>query len=399
MKSAHKKATWKLVRNHKIGLRLRFSYTIMKNASVLHKYAAGKRMVLHQHRLRRRKVMSFDYIRKLPTPDEIREQYPVPDSLVPIKQKRDAEIRDVLTGKSDKLLVIIGPCSADNEDAVCDYINRLAKVNDKVSDRLILIPRIYTNKPRTTGDGYKGIVHQPDPEKKEDFLHGLIAMRHMHIRALSETGLSAADEMLYPENWGYVSDILSYVAIGARSVEDQQHRLTVSGFDLPSGMKNPTSGDFSVMLNSVYAAQHPHRFIYRGYEVQTNGNDLAHTVLRGATSKHGRNIPNYHYEDLQILLGLYNERDLKNPACIIDSNHSNSNKQFDQQVRIVKEVMHSRHLSPDIHNFVKGVMIESYIEEGNQKVGGGVYGQSITDACLGWEASERLIYDLAELNY
>ena len=247
--------------------------------------------------------MSFDYIRKLPTPDEIREQYPVPDSLVPIKQKRDAEIRDVLTGKSDKLLVIIGPCSADNEDAVCDYIHRLAKVNDKVSDRLILIPRIYTNKPRTTGDGYKGIVHQPDPEKKEDFLHGLIAMRHMHIRALSETGLSAADEMLYPENWGYVSDILSYVAIGARSVEDQQHRLTVSGFDLPSGMKNPPSGDFSVMLNSVYAAQHPHRFIYRGYEVQTNGNDLAHTVLRGATSKHGRNIPNYHYENLQILHG------------------------------------------------------------------------------------------------
>ena len=230
----------------------------------------------------------------------------------------------------------------------------LAKVNDKVSDRLILIPRIYTNKPRTTGDGYKGIVHQPDPEKKEDFLHGLIAMRHMHIRALSETGLSAADEMLYPENWGYVSDILSYVAIGARSVEDQQHRLTVSGFDLPSGMKNPTSGDFSVMLNSVYAAQHPHRFIYRGYEVQTNGNDLAHTVLRGATSKHGRNIPNYHYEDLQILLGLYNERDLKNPACIIDSNHSNSNKQFDQQVRIVKEVMHSRHLSPDIQQLRQG---------------------------------------------
>ena len=243
------------------------------------------------------------------------------------------------------------------------------------------------------------LVSKLSPEKKEDFLHGLIAMRHMHIRALSETGLSAADEMLYPENWGYVSDILSYVAIGARSVEDQQHRLTVSGFDLPSGMKNPTSGDFSVMLNSVYAAQHPHRFIYRGYEVQTNGNDLAHTVLRGATSKHGRNIPNYHYEDLQILLGLYNERDLKNPACIIDSNHSNSNKQFDQQVRIVKEVMHSRHLSPDIHNFVKGVMIESYIEEGNQKVGGGVYGKSITDACLGWEASERLIYDLAELNY
>ena len=317
----------------------------------------------------------------------------------------DSDLMDMLSGDQD-LSDLGDMLSSDQDgkpleetDSIGDFARSEMNPQEEVADKLILIPRIYTNKPRTTGDGYKGIVHQPDPEKKEDFLHGLIAMRHMHIRALSETGLSAADEMLYPENWGYVSDILSYVAIGARSVEDQQHRLTVSGFDLPSGMKNPTSGDFSVMLNSVYAAQHPHRFIYRGYEVQTNGNDLAHTVLRGATSKHGRNIPNYHYEDLQILLGLYNERDLKNPACIIDSNHSNSNKQFDQQVRIVKEVMHSRHLSPDIHNFVKGVMIESYIEEGNQKVGGGVYGKSITDACLGWEASERLIYDLAELNY
>lgn len=342
--------------------------------------------------------MSFTFIEKLPTPEEIRQQYPLPQALAQRKTERDREIREVLTGKSNKLLVVIGPCSADNEDSVCDYVNRLARINDKVSDKLILIPRIYTNKPRTTGEGYKGIVHQPDPEKQEDFLAGLVAMRKMHIRAIEETGLTAADEMLYPENWGYVSDILSYVAIGARSVEDQQHRLTVSGFDVPAGMKNPTSGDFSVMLNSVYAAQHPHSFIYRGWEVNTTGNELAHTVLRGATNKYGRNLPNYHYEDLNTLLMLYNERDLKNPACIIDSNHSNSNKQFAQQIRIVKEVMHSRNLNPDIKKLVKGVMVESYIEEGCQKVGGGVYGKSITDPCLGWEDSERLIYDIAELN-
>ena len=292
--------------------------------------------------------------------------------------------------------VLIGPGSADNEDAVCDYISRLAKVNEKVKDKLILIPRIYTNKPRTTGEGYKGIVHQPDPEKKSDFLSGLIAMRKMHIRAIEESGLTAADEMLYPDNWGYVSDILSYVAIGARSVEDQQHRIVVSGFDVPAGMKNPTSGDLTVMLNSVYAAQHPHSFIYRGWEVQTKGNELAHTILRGATNKYGRNLPNYHYEDLNLLLSLYGERDLKHPATLIDANHSNSNKEFAQQIRIVKEVMHSRKLSSDIHKLVKGVMIESYIEEGCQKVGGGVYGKSITDPCLGWEASERLIYDIAE---
>ena len=341
--------------------------------------------------------MSFEFIKKLPTPDEIREQYPVPKEFARLKALRDKQIRDVITGESDRFLVIIGPCSADNEDAVCDYISRLAKVNEKVSDRLILIPRIYTNKPRTTGEGYKGIVPQPDPGKKEDFLQGLIAMRKMHIRAFEESGLTTADEMLYPENWGYVSDILSYVAIGARSVEDQQHRLTVSGFDVPAGMKNPTSGDFSVMLNSVYAAQHPHSFIYRGWEVHTSGNELAHTVLRGATNKHGRNLPNYHYEDLNTLLTLYNERDLKNPACIIDANHSNSNKQYEQQVRIVREVLHSRRLSPDIRNLVKGVMIESYIEEGCQKVGGGVYGKSITDPCLGWKDSERLLYDIADL--
>ncbi len=342
--------------------------------------------------------MSFEFIQKLPTPEEIKNQYALPESLAEIKKNRDEEIRDVITGKSNKFLVIIGPCSADNEDSVCDYVNRLAKINDKVKDKLILIPRIYTNKPRTTGEGYKGIVHQPDPEKKPDFLAGLIAMRKMHIRAIEETGLTAADEMLYPENWMYVSDILSYVAIGARSVEDQQHRLTVSGFDIPAGMKNPTSGDISVMLNSVYAAQHPHSFIYRGFEVNTTGNELAHTVLRGANNKHGQSIPNYHYEDLIRLYDMYESMNLKNPACIIDSNHSNSNKQFEQQIRIVKEVMHSRKLCPDIHKLVKGVMVESYIEEGNQKVGGGVYGKSITDPCLGWADTEKLIYTIADFD-
>jgi len=340
--------------------------------------------------------MSFEFVKKLPTPNEIRGEYPVPEHLAALKTERDKEIRKVITGESNKFLVIIGPCSADNEDSVCEYVSRLAKVNEKVKDKLILIPRIYTNKPRTTGDGYKGIIHQPDPEKEEDFLGGLIAMRKMHIRAIDESGLTAADEMLYPENYRYVYDILSYVAIGARSVEDQQHRLTVSGFDVPAGMKNPTSGDFSIMLNSVYAAQHPHSFIYRGWEVNTTGNELAHTVLRGSVNKYGRSLPNYHYEDLNTLLMLYNERDLKNPACIIDSNHNNSNKQFEQQIRIVKEVMHSRKLNPDIHKLVKGVMIESYLEEGCQKVGGGVYGKSITDPCLGWEDSERLIYDIAD---
>ncbi len=343
-------------------------------------------------------TMSIEFINQLPTPAEIKEQYPLPARLAQVKQERDQEIRDVITGVSSKFLVIIGPCSADNEDSVCDYVNRLARVNEKVKDRLILIPRIYTNKPRTTGEGYKGIVHQPDPEKKPDFLAGLIAMRKMHIRAIEETGLTAADEMLYPDNWGYVSDILSYVAIGARSVEDQQHRVTASGFDVPAGMKNPTSGDFSVMLNSVFAAQHPHSFIYRGWEVRTSGNDLAHTVLRGATNKHGMNTPNYHYEDLNLLMEMYERMNLKNPACVIDSNHSNSNKQFAQQIRIVKEVMHSRRLSPDIHKLVKGVMVESYIEEGCQKIGEGIYGKSITDPCLGWADTERLIYDIAELN-
>lgn len=342
--------------------------------------------------------MSFEFIKKLPIPADVREQYPLDATLVELKKKRDAQISDVITGKSDKFLVIIGPCSADNEDAVCDYVNRLAKVQEKVEDRLILIPRIYTNKPRTTGEGYKGMVHQPDPEKEPDLFAGVLAIRKMHLRAIKESGLTAADEMLYPDNWRYLSDILSYVAIGARSVEDQQHRLTVSGMDIPAGMKNPTSGDFSVMLNSVVAAQQGHSFIYRGWEVKTDGNDLAHCILRGAVNKHGQSIPNYHYEDLNLLLNLYNEKNLANPSVIVDANHSNSGKQYAEQIRIVKEVMHSRLLSNDINRLVKGVMIESYIEPGCQKIGDHIYGKSITDPCLGWEESEKLIYELAELN-
>ena len=340
--------------------------------------------------------MSFEFIGKLPTPAEVKEMYPVTERVRKIKEEKDAMIRKVFTGESEKFLVIIGPCSADNEEAVCDYIWRLAKVQDKVGDRLILIPRIYTNKPRTTGEGYKGMLHQPDPEKKPDLLAGLIAIRKLHIRAIEESGLTAADEMLYPENWRYFSDILSYVAIGARSVEDQQHRLTVSGMDVPAGMKNPTSGDLTVMMNSVVAAQGGHTFIYRGWEVKTTGNELAHTILRGAVNKRGNTIPNYHYEDLNLLLKMYDERDLKYPAAIVDANHSNSGKQYAEQIRIVKEVLHSRNLNPGIRELVKGVMIESYIEPGCQKIGQGnhVYGKSITDPCLGWDESEELIYTI-----
>ncbi len=340
--------------------------------------------------------MSFEFIKKLPTPEEIKNAYPMTEKSVKAKQERDKLIQEIFTGKSDKFLVVIGPCSADNEDAVCDYINRLARVQEKVSDKLVLVPRIYTNKPRTTGEGYKGILHQPDPEKAPDLMGGLIAIRKMHMRAIEETGLTAADEMLYPENWRYLSDILSYVAIGARSVENQQHRLTVSGMDIPAGMKNPTSGDLSVMMNSVVAAQGGHHFIYRNWEVKTGGNPLTHVILRGAVNKHGNCIPNYHYEDLQLLLEMYGTRNFANPAALIDANHSNSNKQHQEQIRIVKEVLHSRSVSPDIHKLVKGVMIESYIESGCQKVGEHIYGKSITDPCLGWEDSENLIYTIAE---
>ena len=314
-----------------------------------------------------------------------------------MQKKKDQEVSDIFTGKSDRFLLIIGPCSADNEDSVCDYANRLAKVQEKVADKIMIIPRVYTNKPRTTGEGYKGMLHQPDPSKKPNMLEGILAIRHMHMRVLRETGMTTADEMLYPENLRYLSDMMSYIAVGARSVENQYHRLVSSGCDVPVGMKNPTSGDLSVMLNSVYAAQHGHEFIFRGWEVKTEGNPLTHTILRGAVNKHGQCIPNYHFEDLELLLQLYTERgNLKNPACIVDTNHSNSNKKYLEQVRIAKEVLHSRRHASEIRNFVKGLMIESYIEPGAQKIGDGCYGKSITDPCLGWEESERLIYEIAE---
>ena len=343
--------------------------------------------------------MGFEYVSKLPTPDEIRAQFPLAPELAAEKARRDAAIRDVFTGDSDKFLVIIGPCSADREDAVIDYVNRLAKVQEKVKDKLILVPRIYTNKPRTTGDGYKGLLHQPNPEGKPNLYQGLIAIRKLHMRVIEETGFSTADEMLYPENLTYLSDVMSYVAVGARSVENQQHRLVASGIDVPVGMKNPTSGDLSVMLNSVVAAQCSHSFIYRSWEVKTTGNELAHTILRGAVNKHGNCIPNYHYEDLNLVDRLYKERNLKNPAVVVDANHSNSNKQYAEQVRIVNEVLHSRNLNPHIKTLVKGVMIESYIEGGNQKIGcvPHIYGKSITDPCLGWDDSEKLIYSIYDL--
>ena len=341
--------------------------------------------------------MAMKMNKQLPLPAELKQEYPLEHSLAQRKEIRDREIRAVFTGQSDKFIVVVGPCSADNEDAVCEYVSRLAEVNEKVADRLVLIPRIYTNKPRTTGDGYKGMLHQPQPDKAPDLLGGIIAIRKMHIRAIAQSGLTAADEMLYPENRSYLDDLLSYEAVGARSVENQQHRLTASGMDIPVGMKNPTSGDFSVMLNSVIAAQHPHTFIYRGWDVTTEGNDLAHVILRGGVDKYGTCIPNYHYEDIARLLEMYRKLELKNPAAIIDANHSNSNKQFREQIRIVSEVLHSRRYNADIRGLVKGVMIESYLEEGCQKIGAGrVYGKSITDPCLGWKDTEALIYRIAE---
>ena len=342
--------------------------------------------------------MSFEFLNQLPTPADIKRDYPLSPELRELKKHRDLMISDVITGKDSRVLVIIGPCSADNEDSVCDYVSRLTKIQEDVKDQVILVPRIYTNKPRTTGEGYKGIASQPDPEKAPDMIEGLIAMRKMHMRVVEETDLTSADEMLYPSNWSYLSDILSYVAVGARSVENQEHRLTVSGIDIPAGMKNPTSGDLSVMINSVIAAQGSHSFIYRTWEVKTSGNPLAHTILRGATNKHGNSVPNYHYEDIQLLLEKYNETHLVNPATIIDANHSNSGKKYEQQIRIVKDVLHTRRCNKDIESLVKGVMIESYLEPGNQKIGCGnhVYGKSITDPCLGWDQTERLIYDIAE---
>ena len=341
--------------------------------------------------------MNMDFLRKLPTPQEIKKMYPLSEELQEIKQKNDEEIKKVFLGESDKLILVIGPCSADREDAVIDYIKRLRTVQDKVKDRIVIIPRIYTNKPRTTGAGYKGMLHQPDPNLREDMLKGIISIRKLHMKALEETGFSCADEMLYPENHRYLSDMLSYVAVGARSVEDQEHRLTASGLDIPAGMKNPTSGDLSVMMNSIYAAQHSHTFIYRGWEVVSKGNPMAHAILRGYVDKRGVSHPNYHYEDLLLLTELYKKEGLKNPGVIVDTNHANSGKKWQEQIRIAKEILHSTRHNEDIKKIVKGLMIESYIEDGCQKVEDGVYGKSITDPCLGWEKTEKLIMDIYEL--
>ncbi|MGN1422840.1 MAG: 3-deoxy-7-phosphoheptulonate synthase [Oscillospiraceae bacterium] len=340
--------------------------------------------------------MSMNFSRKLPIPKEIKELYPLTEEIKQVKAERDAQIADVFTGKSDKFLLIIGPCSADNEDSVMDYTNRLARVQEKVKDKILIIPRIYTGKPRTNGTGYKGMIHQPDPTKNEDMLEGIIKIRKLHTRAIAETHLTCADEMLYPENYRYLSDLLSYVAVGARSVEDQHHRLVASGMECPVGMKNPTSGTLSVMFNSIQAAQAKHMFIYRGWEVTSDGNPLCHAILRGAVNKHDQVLPNYHYEDLKLCYDMYHEKGLKNPAVIVDTNHSNSGKKYLEQIRIANEVLHSMRHSEEIRSLVKGLMIESYIEDGAQKIEEGTYGKSITDPCLGWAKSERLIYDIAE---
>ena len=342
-------------------------------------------------------MQNMIFKRKLPISKEIKEQYPLTAELSQVKARRDKEIADVFTGKSGKMVLIIGPCSADREDAVLEYCERLAKLQEAVSDKLVLIPRVYTNKPRTTGDGYKGLLHQPDPRKTSDMLEGVIAIRRLHTNVLANTGLPTADEMLYPDNYRYLSDLLSYVAVGARSVENQEHRLTSSGIDIPVGMKNPTSGDISVMLNSIMAAQHPHTFIYRGWEVDTTGNPLAHAILRGYVNKHGESMPNYHFEELERLYNAYTAKGLQNMALIVDANHANSGKKYQEQPRICKEVLHSCRHSGEIKSMVKGFMVESYLEPGCQKIGDGVYGKSITDPCLGWEETIRLVQDIADL--
>ena len=343
--------------------------------------------------------MAMNFHHKLPIPKDIKEQYPVSEEMMKIKNERDEEIRKVFRGESDKFLLIIGPCSADHKESVMDYLSRLHRVEQQVKDKILIIPRIYTNKPRTTGDGYKGMLHQPDPNAKPDMLGGIIAIRDLHMSALREFGFSSADEMLYPDNYRYLSDLLSYVAIGARSVENQQHRLTASGLDIPVGMKNPTGGEMSVMMNAITAAQHRHTFIYRGWEVESEGNPYAHAILRGYKDASGNSVSNYHYEDLRKLLENYQKFELSNPAVIVDANHENSGKQYLEQIRIVKDVLHSRRQNDDIKKMVKGVMVESYLVDGAQKVDGAVYGQSITDPCLGWEKTEKLILDIAqELN-
>ncbi len=339
--------------------------------------------------------MNMQFIRRLPIPQEIKEQYPLDVKLAKEKAELDEQIKAVFTGESEKFLLVIGPCSADNEDSVMEYVHRLRRLQEVVADKLLLVPRIYTGKPRTTGDGYKGMLHQPNPTGNPDLLKGIVAIRNLHMRVLRETGFGNADEMLYPENYRYLNDLLSYVAVGARSVENQFHRLTSSGLDIPVGMKNPTSGDLSVMMNSITAAQHSHAFIYRNWEVQTKGNPLSHAILRGYVDDRGNSYPNYHYEDLKKLCSIYASSGLKNPAVLIDTNHANSSKQYLEQIRIANEILHSMRHSPDIKKLVKGLMIESYLEDGAQKAGEGVFGKSITDPCLGWEKSRDLVLQLA----
>ena len=341
-------------------------------------------------------MKNMHFKRKLPVPQQIKERYPLTPALAAAKAARDAQIREILTGRTSRRLLVVGPCSADREDAVLDYCTRLARLQEQVREKLVLVPRVYTNKPRTTGAGYKGLLHQPDPAGAYDLLEGVIAIRRLHTNVLAQTGLSTADEMLYPADYRYLSDLLSYVAVGARSVENQEHRLTASGLDVPVGMKNPTSGDLSVMLNAIQAAQGQHTFLYRGWEVETAGNPLAHGILRGYVNHHGEPIPNYHYEDLARLREAYAARGLENPALLVDANHANSGKRHDQQPRICKEVLHSCRHSADIGGLVKGFLIESYLLAGCQEIGGGAYGRSITDPCLGWQDTERLVKELAE---
>ncbi len=341
--------------------------------------------------------MNMEFTRKLPIPQEIKKMYPAAPEDLARKAENDRAIQQIFTGQSKKLLLVIGPCSADNETAVLDYMHRLRGLQEQVQDKIVMVPRLYTNKPRTTGEGYKGMLHQPDPNERPDLLKGVVAIRSLHLHALAQTGFSCADEMLYPDNHRYLSDLLSYVAIGARSVENQQHRLTASGLDIPVGMKNPTSGNIAVMMNSIKAAQHGHTFIYRGWEVTSKGNPLAHAILRGYVNKHGQSLPNYHYEDLFHLREEFDKNGLQNPAVLVDVNHANSGRRYTEQARIAKEVLQSRRYDPAVGNMVKGLMIESYLVDGNQPVGGGVYGQSITDPCLGWEKTSRLVLELADL--
>lgn len=342
-------------------------------------------------------MMNMEFKRKLPTAQVVKDMYPLPENCEQFKRETDNALRDIFLGRDNRLVLIIGPCSADREDSVLDYISRLREIQGRISEKIVIVPRVYTNKPRTTGDGYKGMLHQPDPNSSPDMLKGLIAIRKLHMKVVEQTHFTCADEMLYPENHQYLSDMLSYVAVGARSVENQLHRLTASGLDIPVGMKNPTGGNLSVMMNSITAAQHPHTFVYSNWEVQSKGNPLAHAILRGHANKHGRSVPNYHYEDLQLLAELYAESGLENPGVIVDTNHANSGKHFEQQPRIAKEVLHSMRHSGDIRRMVKGLMIESYIEDGCQKPDGGTYGMSITDPCLGWVKTERLLLELADM--